>query len=131
MDESGKSTKNRKPKPNVIKKLNHPEDVQLVAARFLQVVANVENPRTQHCDYWGIENGLHWVLDVTFGEDANRTRCGNGAENLSILCRIALGMLNQIKGKKTVPNVKFRAAVDPEFRTMILKKIFDALAPVG
>jgi predicted transposase YbfD/YdcC len=30
--------------------------------------------------HWGIENGLHWVLDVSFGEDANRTREGNGAE---------------------------------------------------
>ena len=49
--------------------------------------------------HWGIENGLHWVLDVTFGEDGNRTRRGHGAENLSILRRIALGMLNQVKGK--------------------------------
>jgi len=71
--------------------------------------------------HWGIENGLHWVLDVTFGEDAHRTRRGNGAENLSILRRIALGMLNHVKGKKTLPNVKFRAAVDPIFRTSILK----------
>jgi predicted transposase YbfD/YdcC len=72
--------------------------------------------------HWGIENGLHWVLDVSFGEDGNRTRQGNGAENLSILRRMALGILNQVKGKKTIPNVKFRAAVDPEFRTTILEK---------
>jgi len=71
--------------------------------------------------HWGIENGLHWILDVSFGEDCNRTRRGHGAENLSILRRIALGMLNQVKGKKTIPNVKFQAAVDPEFRTTILK----------
>jgi len=67
-------------------------------------------------------------LDVSFGEDGNRTRRGNGAENISILRRIALGMLNQMKGKKTIPNLKFRAAVDPDFRTMILKKFFDASA---
>ena len=80
--------------------------------------------------HWGIENGLHWVLDVTFGEDGNRTRRGNGADTLfgrstdtlSILRRMALGMLNRFKGKKTVTNVKFHAAVDPDFRTMILKK---------
>jgi predicted transposase YbfD/YdcC len=53
--------------------------------------------------HWGIKNGLHWVLDVSFGEDGNRTRRGNGAENLSVLRRIALGMLNQVKGKKTIP----------------------------
>jgi hypothetical protein len=72
--------------------------------------------------HWAIENGLHWVLDVSFGEDGNRTRRGNGAENWSILRRMALGMLNQVKGKMTIPNVKFRAAVDPVFRTEILKK---------
>jgi predicted transposase YbfD/YdcC len=72
--------------------------------------------------HWAIENGLHWVLDVSFGEDANRTRRGNGAENWSTLRRIALGMLNQVKGKSTIPNVKFRAAVDPDFRTEVLKK---------
>jgi len=61
--------------------------------------------------HWGIENGLHWVLDVTFGEDANRTRRGHPAgmwfgqstDLLSILRRMALGMLNQVKGKKTSP----------------------------
>ena len=73
--------------------------------------------------HWAIENGLHWVLDVSFGEDANRTRRGNGAENWSILRRIALGMPNQVKGKMTIPNVKFRAAVDPKFRTEILKNM--------
>ena len=73
--------------------------------------------------HWSIENGLHWVLDVSFGEDGNRTHRGNGAENWSILRRIALGMLNQVKGKMTIPNVKFRAAVDPVFRTEILKNI--------
>jgi len=73
--------------------------------------------------HWAIENGLHWVLDVSFGEDGNRTRRGNGAENWSILRRMALGMLNQVKGKMTIPNVKFPAAVDPKFRTEILKNM--------
>jgi hypothetical protein len=36
---------------------------------------------------------------------------------------MALGMLNQVKGKRTIPNVKFRAAVDPDFRTEGLKKV--------
>jgi len=72
--------------------------------------------------HWGIENGLHWVLDVSFGEDANRTRKGNGAENLSILRRLVLGMLKQAKGNKTMANAKYRCAVDPDFRTKIVEK---------
>jgi Transposase len=72
--------------------------------------------------HWGIENNLHWVLDVSFGEDGNRTRRGHGAENLSTLRRLALAMLGQVKGKKTIPNIMFRAAVDPMFRSQIVLK---------
>ena len=72
--------------------------------------------------HWSIENNLHWVLDVSFGEDANRTRRGHGAENLSILRRAALSILNQHKDKMTIPNMKFRAAIDPVFRTKLFLK---------
>lgn len=43
--------------------------------------------------HWGIENSVHWVLDVAFGEDNSRVRVGNSAENFSILRRMALNML--------------------------------------
>ena len=72
--------------------------------------------------HWEIENGLHWVLDVSFGEDGNRTREGNGAENLSIVRRLVLGILKQVKGNKTMVNAKYRCAVDPEFRTTVVRK---------
>lgn len=71
--------------------------------------------------HWGIENGLHWTLDVSFGEDANRTRKGHGAENLSKLRRIAISLLNRVKGKKTIPNLMFQAALDGDFRTQVLQ----------
>jgi len=47
--------------------------------------------------HWGIENKLHWVLDVGFGEDLDRKRAGHSAENFSILNRIALNLLKQEK----------------------------------
>lgn len=57
--------------------------------------------------HWGIENKLHWVLDVSFGEDASRKRAGHAARNFSLLNRIALNLLRQetslkrgIKGKR-------------------------------
>jgi predicted transposase YbfD/YdcC len=43
--------------------------------------------------HWGIENKLHWVLDVAFGEDLSRKRAGNAAQNFSLLNRIALNLL--------------------------------------
>ena len=49
--------------------------------------------------HWGIENGLHWVLDVAFGEDRMRQRDRNGAENLALLNRLAVSLL---RGDKTV-----------------------------
>lgn len=43
--------------------------------------------------HWGVENPLHWVMDVTFREDDSRARSGNAAENLATLRRLALNML--------------------------------------
>lgn len=45
--------------------------------------------------HWGVENSVHWILDVSFGEDGCRVRKGNGAEILAVLRRMALNMLNQ------------------------------------
>lgn len=48
--------------------------------------------------HWSIENNLHWVLDVAFDEDSNRTRTGHSAANLAVIRHIAL---NLIKAEKT------------------------------
>lgn len=45
--------------------------------------------------HWGIENGLHWVLDVAFHEDNSRVRTGNSPENFAVLRHIALNLLKQ------------------------------------
>lgn len=52
--------------------------------------------------HWGIENGLHWVLDVTMNEDMNRVRKDHAPLNLAVLRRMAVSMVNQVKGKKSV-----------------------------
>lgn len=43
--------------------------------------------------HWGIENQLHWVLDVAFREDMNRSRIGHSAPNLALLRKLALNLL--------------------------------------
>lgn len=50
--------------------------------------------------HWGIENRLHWLLDVVFQEDQSRIRKGHGAENFSRLRRIALNLLRREKASK-------------------------------
>ncbi len=58
-------------------------------------------------EHWGVENQLHWVLDVQLNEDQNRARCGHAAENLGLLRRLVLNQLRRdtrcqtgIKGKQ-------------------------------
>ncbi|MAT96545.1 MAG: ISAs1 family transposase [Anaerolineaceae bacterium] len=50
--------------------------------------------------HWGVENNVHWVLDVVFAEDASRTRTGHGQQNLATMRRIAINMLNQEQSRK-------------------------------
>jgi predicted transposase YbfD/YdcC len=74
-------------------------------------------------NHWGIENRLHWVLDVSFREDAHRTQGKNGEENLGKLRRLALGLMRKVKGKQTVPTMMFKAALSSEFRTSLIGQI--------
>ena len=50
--------------------------------------------------HWGIENKVHWILDVQFGEDQSRARSGHAAQNLATLRRLALNLLKSEKTKK-------------------------------
>jgi len=50
--------------------------------------------------HWGVENKLHWTLDVAFSEDASRKRNNNAAQNYSILLKIALNLLRNEKTEK-------------------------------
>jgi len=50
--------------------------------------------------HWGVENSLHWTLDVQFSEDQSRARSGYAAENLATLRRLALNLLKREKTKK-------------------------------
>jgi len=50
--------------------------------------------------HWGIENRLHWVLDVAFREDVSRVRKDHAPANFAILRHMALNMLKQEKSAK-------------------------------
>ena len=68
--------------------------------------------------HWGIENQLHWVLDVAFREDANRTRTGNAPECSATLRHIVRNLFSQDPNpaKKSVKVRRLRAALTPEYR---------------
>jgi hypothetical protein len=68
-----------------------------------------------------VENQLHWVLDVVFGEDQSRARTGNAAENLAATCRLAINLLRRDKTcKRSVKGKLLRAAIDPVYLKFIL-----------
>ena len=50
--------------------------------------------------HWGVENKLHWVLDVQMREDQSRARAGYAAENLATLRRLAVNLLKREKTKR-------------------------------
>ncbi len=71
--------------------------------------------------HWGIENKVHWVLDITFREDDCRIRRGNGAENFAVLRHIALNLLKREKsGKRSVRSKRKRAAWDSDYLLKVL-----------
>ena len=71
-------------------------------------------------NHWGIENNLHWQLDVTFAEDGNRVQRRHGAENLALLRRLALSLLKHHGGKESMACKRYMAALDPAFLEEIL-----------
>jgi len=63
--------------------------------------------------YWGIENSMHWILDVTFREDDCRLRCDDVAQNFAILRRIALNLLKgDTQTKLSIVDKRLKAGWD-------------------
>jgi len=70
--------------------------------------------------HWGIENNLHWTLDVTFNEDLSRLRTGHGAKNMAVVRHFALNLVRQASDKRSIKRRRKRAAWDPQYLMEIL-----------
>lgn len=81
------------------------------AARFNQVVRA----------HWGVENSLHWCLDVAFNEDRSRVRKGQADANLSIVRRLVINLLrNEKSAKLGIKNKRLRAGWDEAYLVKVL-----------
>jgi predicted transposase YbfD/YdcC len=70
--------------------------------------------------HWSIENSLHWVLDVTFNEDASRIRQGHAAQNLGLLRHLSISLLKQEPSKLSLKMKRYKAGMDNDFLLRIL-----------
>jgi predicted transposase YbfD/YdcC len=70
--------------------------------------------------HWAIENSLHWVLDVTFGDDQSRLRTGHGAKNMAVVRHFAINLVRTAKDKRSIKLRRKRAGWDPNYLAEIL-----------
>ena len=70
--------------------------------------------------HWGIENNLHWILDVVFGEDRNRSRMDHAPENLAVLRKLAINMLQASPYTASMRRKMLHAAWNDDFLLSLL-----------
>lgn len=73
-------------------------------------------------NHWGIENKVHWILDVGFLEDKLKAKAGFIAENLAVVRHLALNLLKNDKTTKySIANKRLKAALNPDYLPQLLK----------
>jgi len=89
--------------------------------KALQTVLTMGSTVRSH---WGIENRVHWILDVAFHEDQSRIRAGYAAENCAVLRHLALNLLQHTSIKRlSVKARRLKAAWDNDYLLHILKSL--------
>jgi predicted transposase YbfD/YdcC len=96
---------------------------------YLNSIENIQDFSRAVRLHWGVENGLHWQLDYTFKDDANKTLSGDGAEGLQLFKKLALVILKVArllyKPYESLNSIRFRLGMN--FESEILK-IFSILS---
>jgi len=73
---------------------------------------SAERAATAIREHWGIES-LHWILDVIFKEDQSRLRRGHGAQNMALVRRLAINLVRNARGKKSIKTARKTAGWNP------------------
>jgi len=84
------------------------------------IAPDVEPFRHAVRTHWQIENSLHWVLDIAFGEDASRVRVDNGPQNLAVLRHMALNLLRTEPSRGSIQTKRLRAGWNHAYLMKVL-----------
>jgi predicted transposase YbfD/YdcC len=87
-----------------------------ISSAALSAAAAAEAVRS----HWAIENSLHWVLDVTFGDDQSRLRTGHGAKNMAVVRHFAINLLRTVQDKLSIRLRRKSATWNPEYLATVL-----------
>jgi predicted transposase YbfD/YdcC len=110
--------------------------IRIESERFFKVSGKIETETTYYISsknesaayfqknirsHWGIENKLHWMLDVIFHEDQSRKRAGNAAQNFSLINKIAFTLLKrELSSTRNTKIKRKRAGWDREYLIKVL-----------
>lgn len=72
-------------------------------------------------EHWGIENKVHWVLDVNFGDDSSRLRKDYAPQNLHVIKQAALNLIRKIPSKRSLRAQRIQAGLNSDYLTQILQ----------
>ena len=98
------------------------DDISIETSYYISSIEN-DAKRFSHAVrcHWGIENSLHWVLDVSFREDESRIRKNNAPENFAVLRHMALNLLKKETSlKKSVKSKQLKAGWDNDYLNKVL-----------
>jgi predicted transposase YbfD/YdcC len=90
-------------------------------------ISSLKNPSAEQAGkyvrgHWGIENKLHWRLDLCYREDESRIRKDHGAENFSRLRRIAMNKLKSDPAKLSLKNKRYKCSLDRDYLLKMLSQ---------
>ena len=71
------------------------------------------------CAHWGVENGLHWMLNLTMNADQARNHKDHGPQNIALLRRLALNLAKLERSKEAMKGKLYRAASSDTFLTRL------------
>lgn len=91
--------------------------------RYISSKKNFPAAKALHAarSHWGIENELHWVLDVVFREDDCRVRAGYAAQNFSVIRQLSLNLLKSVPNAKGgIKSRRLHCALDHDFLLQVV-----------